>query len=1190
SSSVAMTVDKPITSTGSGRLTIDNSTFTLSNTNNNWAGPMTVSSGILTLGAAGVIPDTCAVTLSGGDLATGGFAETIDTLIVTSSGSAITGVGPLTVNTLIDLRASSTIGTTVIAGAANASKTTTGMATLTGANTYSGGTALSAGVLRVGNNSALGTGKLTLVSGRLSGNSSTARTLSVPVDLSGNVTLGTNTVDTGNLTFQTGAWTITGATRTITTDTNTISINSAIGEDAPGRGLIKAGAIGILALNNPANTYSGDTTISAGTINVDGDGSFGNGAGAINLAGGNIGVTADRGVSSANIINRVNMTANAEIMAATATGTRNIVFGGVWTTTSGTLTLHSTQVGVGPATLNVRFTNAFTFSQPITFAVDTAGNFVNLDVWNRADLGDQTYNGLISGPGSIKRSISTAGTGGKVTFTQQNTYSGGTSLNDGEIALGSDCTGSANAPTAGPLGTGTVTIGNDVGRLSASAASRNLFNRILFSATGTHLALLGSNDLELSGNVDLAGQSVTITNLNTGVARISGVIGNGALTKDGAGTLVLSGANTYAGTTTVSAGLLDAAAAGSLGTNSVNVASGATLQLDAVGAIGSSANLVLGSGALPVNLNFAGVSNIRALSFDGGATFQDAGTWGATGSGATHIDDAHFAGAGQLSVALAGSITSLATDGSPSTYGNTVTFTATVTGTGGTPTGSVTFKDSASTIGSGVLNGSGVATLAIASLPSGARSITAVYAGDGTFVGSTSSAVTQTVNQAVLTVTATGVLVYGNDPTNAVYTPFYAGLTNSDTTNVISGKATFSTDAASTSYIGSNYITHVVDMGTLSAANYSFVAGPDGALAVTNRPLSVTNVLANAKDYDGTATATLNSAGAGLSGLVNGDEASVTLDASAATGLFNNKNAGIGKAVQVSGMTTAGDLGTNYYVIQPATAATISQTNITVTAAANSKTYDGTTNAAATPTITAGSLQATDAANFTETYDTRNVGTGKTLTPAGSVTDGNGGANYAVTFANDITGEIIAKPITVTAVTGTKMYDGGTTSTGVPTVSPSLVAGDTANFTQAFANKNAGMAKTLVPAGSVTDGNGGANYAVTFANDTTGEITTKPITVTAVTGTKVYDGGTTSAGVPTVTPGVASGDTANFTQGYDSKNVGTGKTLTPTGSVTDGNGGANYAVTFANDTTGEITAKPITVTAVTGTKMYDGGT
>ena len=275
---------------------------------------------------------------------------------------------------------------------------------------------------------------------------------------------------------------------------------------------------------------------------------------------------------------------------------------------------------------------------------------------------------------------------------------------------------------------------------------------------------------------------------------------------------------------------------------------------------------------------------------------------------------------------------------------------------------------------------------------------------------------TQTVNQAVLTVTATGVLVYGNDPTNAVYTPFYAGLTNSDTTNVISGKATFSTDAASTSYIGSNYITHVVDMGTLSAANYSFVAGPDGALAVTNRPLSVTNVLANAKDYDGTATATLNSAGAGLSGLVNGDEASVTLDASAATGLFNNKNAGIGKAVQVSGMTTAGDLGTNYYVIQPATAATISQTNITVTAAANSKTYDGTTNAAATPTITAGSLQATDAANFTETYDTRNVGTGKTLTPAGSVTDGNGGANYAVTFANDTTGEITTKPITLSLI------------------------------------------------------------------------------------------------------------------------------------------------------------------------------
>jgi hypothetical protein len=141
----------------------------------------------------------------------------------------------------------------------------------------------------------------------------------------------------------------------------------------------------------------------------------------------------------------------------------------------------------------------------------------------------------------------------------------------------------------------------------------------------------------------------------------------------------------------------------------------------------------------------------------------------------------------------------------------------------------------------------------------------------------------------------------------------------------------------------------------------------------------------------------------------------------------------------------------------------------------------------------------------------------------------------------------------------------------VPTVSPGVASGDTANFAQTFDTKHVGTGKTLTPSGSVTDGNGGANYAVTPASNSTGEITAKPITVTAVTDSKVYDGTTSSAGVPTVSPGVASGDTANFAQTFDTKHVGTGKTLTPSGSVADGNGGANYTVTPAATTTGEIT-------------------
>src|SRR5439155_17225850 len=95
---------------------------------------------------------------------------------------------------------------------------------------------------------------------------------------------------------------------------------------------------------------------------------------------------------------------------------------------------------------------------------------------------------------------------------------------------------------------------------------------------------------------------------------------------------------------------------------------------------------------------------------------------------------------------------------------------------------------------------------------------------------------------------------------------------------------------------------------------------------------------------------------------------------------------------------------------------------------------------------------------------------------------------------------------------------------------------------------------TLTPSGSVSDGNAGANYTVTFVTNTTGVITARAITVTAATNTKVYDGTTSAAATPTITSGsLATGDTANFTETYGSKNVGTGLTLTATGSVSDGN-------------------------------------
>jgi hypothetical protein len=232
-----------------------------------------------------------------------------------------------------------------------------------------------------------------------------------------------------------------------------------------------------------------------------------------------------------------------------------------------------------------------------------------------------------------------------------------------------------------------------------------------------------------------------------------------------------------------------------------------------------------------------------------------------------------------------------------------------------------------------------------------------------------------------------------------------------------------------------------------------------------------------------------------------------------------------------------------------------------------------------------------DTPAFSETFGTKNAGTGKTLMAGGSVSDGNGGHNYAVTFVNNTTGVISQAVLTVTAAANSKTYDGTTSAAATPTVtSGSVASGDTASFTESYDTKNAGTGKTLTVGGSVNDGNGGNNYAVTFVNNTTGVISQAALTITAAANNKTYDGTTSAAATPTVTSGsVASGDTASFTESYNTKNAGTGLTLTPTGSVNDGNGGDNYLVTFVAGTVGTISARAVTATGITAAdKTYNG--
>jgi N-acetylneuraminic acid mutarotase len=116
---------------------------------------------------------------------------------------------------------------------------------------------------------------------------------------------------------------------------------------------------------------------------------------------------------------------------------------------------------------------------------------------------------------------------------------------------------------------------------------------------------------------------------------------------------------------------------------------------------------------------------------------------------AAYSGDVNFAGgtssAVSYTVTKAKSTTKLASSKNPSTFGVSVTFTATVTGQyGGTPKGTVTFSDG-KTVLKAVALSAGVAKLATAALPAGTDSITAVYGGNASFDASTSNTVKQVV-------------------------------------------------------------------------------------------------------------------------------------------------------------------------------------------------------------------------------------------------------------------------------------------------------------------------------------------------------------------------------------------------------------------------------------------------------------
>jgi outer membrane autotransporter protein len=272
--------------------------------------------------------------------------------------------------------------------------------------------------------------------------------------------------------------------------------------------------------------------------------------------------------------------------------------GGLTKIGAGTLTLSgsSTYTGatsVNAGTLQAGAVNAFSPFSAVTIA---GGATLDLASFNQSigslagagsvtlgsatlttgnDNTSTTFSGTISGTGGLTK----VGTG-TLLLNGDNGYQGGTSLNAGTLAVGSD--------TA--LGTG-----------------------MLAFASGTTLQA-AANGLALANAMTLNGTDTVDTQLNT--LTLSGVIsGTGGLAKVGTGTLLLTGASTYAGPTNINAGILNVN--GSL-LSTAFVNSGGTLMGN--GTIGG---LVVNGGGTVAPGNSIGTLNVAGnVSFTPGSVYQ----------------------------------------------------------------------------------------------------------------------------------------------------------------------------------------------------------------------------------------------------------------------------------------------------------------------------------------------------------------------------------------------------------------------------------------------------------------------------------------------------------------------------------------------------------------------------------------
>jgi len=386
----------------------------------------------------------------------------------------------------------------------------------------------------------------------------------------------------------------------------------------------------------------------------------------------------------------------------------------------------------------------------------------------------------------------------------------------------------------------------------------------------------------------------------------------------------------------------------------------------------------------------------------------------------------------------------------------------------------------------------------------------------------------------------------------------------------------------------------------LDAANYTLLQ-PGGVSAdISRADLALTGIRAVNKTYDGTTAATLSGAA-----MVTPLGADVVAVSGSGSGAFASKDAGLGRAVTVTGYTLSGLDAGNYNLVASNLTADIARANLAISGVvANNKTYDGTLAATLGGNATVAAFGADDVTvgnTGSASFVDKNAGTGKAVVASGFILTGADADNYQVVQPTGLAADIARAGLALNGLAvQDKVYDATTAATLAGSASVTGIGLDQVSVSgtgnAVFADKNAGADKAVTVSGFALGGADAGNYTILPTGGLSATISRASLLVSGLSAnSKTYDGTTiaTLNGIASVTPlaedrvvlgGVGSGVFAD-------KNAGTGKAVTLSGYSLTGLDAGNYTLVAPGSLTADIGKALLAVSGVVANnKVYDGTT